>query len=164
MKYSENDFFQFTNELVKQEGKILKIKIKKSFHDEIIEDRTGIDYMTYRNYIDKYGVGIEFIPEESVNNYLIIKKLGLREVNGNTDTEKKEMVNHPKHYGGDTTYECIKVLKAWNTEEEFLGFCKDNAIKYLCRSGKKDEEKQEWQKALWYIQEGIKYLEEKNQP
>ena len=45
--------------------------------------------------------------------------------------EKKEMVNHPNHYGGDTEYECIKVLKAWNTPEEFVGFSKDNAIKYL---------------------------------
>ena len=51
---------------------------------------------------------------------------------------EKEFVNHPQHYGGDTTYECIKVLKAWNTPEEFLAFCKDNAIKYLCRVGKKD--------------------------
>ena len=58
--------------------------------------------------------------------------------------EKKEMVNHPNHYGGDTEYECIKVLKAWNTPEEFVGFCKDNAIKYLCRSGKKDEVLQEY--------------------
>ena len=32
--------------------------------------------------------------------------------------EKKEMVNHPSHYGGDTTYECIKVLKAWMSKEE----------------------------------------------
>ena len=72
----------------------------------------------------------------------------------------KEQVNHPKHYGGDTTYECIKVLKAWNSPEEFIGFCKDNAIKYLCRSGKKDETLQEYKKARWYIDELIKYLEE----
>jgi hypothetical protein len=73
--------------------------------------------------------------------------------------EKKEMVNHPNHYGGDTPYECIKVLKAWNTPEEFVGFCKDNAIKYLCRSGKKDEVLQEYKKAVWYINTLIEYLE-----
>lgn len=71
----------------------------------------------------------------------------------------KEMVNHPCHYGGDTEYECIKVLKAWNTPEEFVGFCKDNAIKYLCRSGKKDEDIQEYKKARWYIDTLIEYLE-----
>ena len=73
---------------------------------------------------------------------------------------QKEMVNHPGHYGGDTEYECIKVLKAWNTPEEFVGFCKDNAIKYLCRSGKKDEDIQEYKKARWYINTLIEYLED----
>lgn len=71
----------------------------------------------------------------------------------------KELVNHPEHYGGDSEYECIKVLEYWNTEEEFLGFCKDNAIKYLCRAGKKNETVQEWKKALWYINKGIEYIE-----
>ena len=43
--------------------------------------------------------------------------------------EKKEMVNHPSHYGGDTVYECIKVLKAWMSKEEYQGFLRGNAIK-----------------------------------
>ena len=76
------------------------------------------------------------------------------------EEEKKEMVNHPIHYGGDTEYECIKVLKAWMTKDEFIGFCKGNALKYLCRSGKKDEILQEYNKAKWYIEkmiERIKY-------
>lgn len=76
------------------------------------------------------------------------------------DKMGKEMINHPEHYGGDTAYECIKVLKAWNTKEEFIAFCKNNAIKYLCRLGKKDDELQELKKALWYLQEAVKYLEE----
>lgn len=78
----------------------------------------------------------------------------------NVSENKKEMINHPEHYGGDTAYECIKVLKAWNTKEEFIAFCKNNAIKYLCRLGKKDDELQELKKALWYLQEAVKYLEE----
>ena len=71
-----------------------------------------------------------------------------------------ERVEHPKHYGGDVTYECIKVLKAWNTLDEFRGFCKDNAIKYLCRAGKKEDEIEDLKKAKWYIEELIKCLEE----
>lgn len=66
--------------------------------------------------------------------------------------EKKEMVNHPVHYGGDTTYECIKVLKAWLSKDEYKGFLKGNAIKYLCRTGKKDEIVQELNKAKWYLE------------
>lgn len=41
-------------------------------------------------------------------------------------------VNHPAHYGGDTTYEAIKVIEAWR-----LDFHLGNALKYICRAGKK---------------------------
>lgn len=73
----------------------------------------------------------------------------------------KENVNHPKHYGGDTPYECIKVLKAWVSDEEYKGFLRCNAIKYLCRAGKKDETVQELKKASWYINKLIESYEEK---
>lgn len=63
----------------------------------------------------------------------------------------KKIINHPERYGGDTTYECIKVLSAWLSKEELKGFLKGNAIKYLCRVGKKDETVQELNKAKWYI-------------
>lgn len=65
--------------------------------------------------------------------------------------EEKEMVNHPQHYNGDSQYECIKVLKAWMSEDEYRGFLRGNAIKYICRLGKKDEAVQELKKAAWYI-------------
>ena len=78
------------------------------------------------------------------------------------DVEKdKKVIDHPKRYGGDTTYECIKVLEAWCPKEEVLGFCRCSAIKYLCRAGKKDEVLQEWKKAAWYIQKGIEIMEGK---
>jgi len=40
-----------------------------------------------------------------------------------------EAVNHPPHYGGDTTYEAIKVIEAWN-----LGFRLGNVLKYIRRA------------------------------
>lgn len=59
-----------------------------------------------------------------------------------------EKVNHPAHYGGDTVYEVIKVLQAWLTTDEFIGFCKGNSIKYLARhrskGGAEDLKKAEW--------------------
>ena len=33
----------------------------------------------------------------------------------------KEEVNHPERYGGDTVYECIKVLEAWLPPEQYKG-------------------------------------------
>ena len=45
-----------------------------------------------------------------------------------------ETVDHPKHYGGDTLYEAIKVIEAWR-----LGFCLGNTVKYISRAGKKGD-------------------------
>jgi hypothetical protein len=63
-------------------------------------------------------------------------------------------VNHPGHYGGELDpYETIKVLEAKLSPDEFRGFCKGNAIKYLDRAGKKDKAKllEDFEKAGWYI-------------
>lgn len=66
-----------------------------------------------------------------------------------------EEVNHPERYGGDTTYECIKVLEAWMPTEQYKGFLRGNALKYLCRVGKKDETVQELKKARFYLEKLI---------
>jgi hypothetical protein len=72
------------------------------------------------------------------------------------EKQKKELVNHPKHYGGkDNPYEAIKVIEAWD-----LGFCLGNTIKYISRAGKKDETIQELEKALWYLKREIKNLKD----
>ena len=62
-----------------------------------------------------------------------------------------EEINHPERYGGDTTYECIKVLEAWLPTEQYKVFLRGNAIKYLCRAGKKDDVAKELKKAAWYV-------------
>ena len=68
----------------------------------------------------------------------------------------KESINHPEHYGGDNTYEAIKVIEAWN-----LDFTLGNTIKYISRAGKKDKAKEieDLKKALWYLDRKIKTLE-----
>lgn len=70
--------------------------------------------------------------------------------------EGPEEINHPAHYGGDTTYEAIKVIEAWN-----LGFHDGCAAKYLCRQGKKSPDRlRDLKKARWYLDRLIKLLEE----
>lgn len=64
-------------------------------------------------------------------------------------------VNHPAHYGGDTTYEAIKVIEAWQ-----LGFHLGNAVKYICRQDKKGSSLENLRKAKWYIERQIA-IEEK---
>ena len=66
---------------------------------------------------------------------------------------RKEMVNHPAHYGGkDNPYEVIKVIRAWE-----LNFTLGNVVKYVARAGKKDPSKklEDLHKAMWYLQEEI---------
>lgn len=65
----------------------------------------------------------------------------------------EESVNHPTHYGGDTVYEAIKVIEAWD-----LGFCLGNTVKYIARAGKKDrtDEIQDLKKARWYLDREIR--------
>lgn len=53
-----------------------------------------------------------------------------------------EAVNHPAHYGGDTTYEVIRVIEAWQ-----LGFCLGNTVKYIARAGKKGDALEDLRKA-----------------
>lgn len=62
----------------------------------------------------------------------------------------EDVVNHPEHYNSDTPYECIKVLKEWMSEEQYVGFLKGNIIKYLCRSEKKNGT-EDLKKAQWYM-------------
>lgn len=68
----------------------------------------------------------------------------------------KELINHPEHYGGgDSVYEAIKVIEAWD-----LGFHLGNTIKYISRAGKKQPDKtiEDLQKAKWYLDRHIKNL------
>lgn len=67
-------------------------------------------------------------------------------------------VNHPAHYGGDTTYEVIKVLEAWGLDKDF---CLGNVVKYIARAGKKDAATlaEDLKKARWYLDRRIANLE-----
>jgi hypothetical protein len=74
-----------------------------------------------------------------------------------TPDPNREQVNHPKHYGGDTPYEAIKVIEAWE-----LDFCLGNTVKYISRAGKKDpaKELEDLKKARWYLDRKIKQLKD----
>lgn len=72
--------------------------------------------------------------------------------------KKKEAVNHPQHYGGDTIYETIKVQEAKLTHDEFVGAMKFQVAKYLDRSGKKAAAiLEDWRKAQFYLNYMIDY-------
>ena len=60
-----------------------------------------------------------------------------------------DLVNQPPHYcqGG---IECIDAIEAALTPEEFAGYCKGNAIKYIWRMNHKGG-RESLAKARWYV-------------
>lgn len=65
-----------------------------------------------------------------------------------------EEVSHPKHYGGDVTYEPIKFITFWK-----LTFNLGNCVKYIVRSGRKTEDKiKDLEKAAFYLNYELELL------
>lgn len=62
---------------------------------------------------------------------------------------KADPVNHPPHYmaGG---IETIDAIEAALTAEEFRGYCKGNALKYVWREKHKGQN-ESLRKAIWYL-------------
>lgn len=67
----------------------------------------------------------------------------------NQDKPVDDVVNKPKHYTSDESgVECIDITKN-------MSFVYGNVLKYCWRVGKKDDDVQELNKALWYSEFGI---------
>lgn len=85
----------------------------------------------------------------------------------NGATKMSDPINHPDYYGGEENiYETIKILEAKLTPEEFVGFNKGNAIKYLDRAkgkAKGKKELEDYKKAAWYLNNLITFKEKKNE-
>lgn len=61
-----------------------------------------------------------------------------------------ETVNHPAHYNSGGI-EVIDVIEDWG-----LGFCLGNALKYICRAGRKtNDPTEDLKKAQWYIRRAM---------
>jgi len=67
---------------------------------------------------------------------------------------ENDVVNHPSHYT-DGKIEVIDFI-----EDKNLNYHRGNAIKYICRSGKKhkDTEVEDLKKAIWYLNREIERI------
>jgi hypothetical protein len=68
---------------------------------------------------------------------------------------KKETMT-PLHYDSGHDYDLIDVALHYN-----LNFFRFNVLKYICRAGKKQNELQDLEKAIDYLQREIKNIREK---
>ena len=98
------------------------------------EDKSGV-----LNYVNTYG---KLVWKRDVSDV----------VNNTTDytvSSTIDAIHHPKHYTSDDCgVEAIEITS-------LLPACISNAVKYVWRCGKKDEDLQELKKALWYINYSI---------
>jgi hypothetical protein len=67
---------------------------------------------------------------------------------------QQDMVNKPPHY---TTgeIECIDAIRAALGDEAFIAYCRATAMKYVWRTGRKWDAKQDLAKAVWYLNTAI---------
>ena len=81
------------------------------------------------------------------------------EVNMVDGNKKEDAVNSPSHY---KTFdkECIRVIAASCTQEQFKGYCYGNWMKYRFRMGAKDDLTQDFNKSEKYkeLYEDYKHL------
>lgn len=68
-------------------------------------------------------------------------------------SQQADLVNHPPHYRqGDV--ECIDAIESALTPEEFRGYCKGNALKYIWREKHKGQD-ESLKKAIWYLDRAL---------
>lgn len=97
---------------------------------------------------------IQFIwgwPTDSVNPLDVMRYRVVYPV----DKPKPEMVDQPGHYQTPSGLTAIDVIEAFE-----LDFPVGNAVKYLLRCGKKDDPKQEIEKAIWYLKRKLELSDE----
>ena len=94
------------------------------------------------------------IPKEGNDSCFFTDKQvkSIKDFFGRKKPNIDDAVRSPKHYKlPGLNIESIDVLRSVLTPEEFKGFCRGNALKYLIRAGKKDSELQDIKKAGVYI-------------
>lgn len=73
----------------------------------------------------------------------------------NVRSESSDPINHPAHYAGLNGIECIDAMRATLTPDEFRGYCKGAAFKYIWRERQKGGN-ESLAKAVWYLNEAQK--------
>ncbi len=90
-------------------------------------------------------------PEETLRTTEPVSLGELKKLAEDRTDENDIMVHHPPHYVKDNGVECIEWIELMLTPEEFRGYLKGCACKYLWRHDLKGNRQQDLQKAQWYL-------------
>ena len=119
--------------------------------------------------IDEDGDYYLISSDEDIKNYYIkdrFKKMDNDKftITQSTNEEKPDMVNHPKHYtSGTLGIEVINTMEMCSTEDEFMGYLRCNALKYISRFESKNG-LEDVKKCAWYVKKylAVQGLDEKD--
>ena len=96
----------------------------------------------------RYDDDLEEFVEIEKPNLWYYKALAATKKHTEKEEEKVDNVNHPKHYEGSCSIECIDAMRFALGDEGLAFFCAGNAFKYLWRykfkNGKEDLDKAGW--------------------
>lgn len=138
------------NKWVEEEARMqLEAEINKIFNDDII-------YFDNEPFFRESDL---VKSEENKDNCAKIEELDSKKGWKKWIKDEKSAVNHPEHYQNESGLETIDEMILLFGLEETMIFCKLNAWKYRARATKKGSEKEDLEKANWYI---LKYEELKN--
>ena len=132
----------------------------KEGKDTISEFSTTFSLREALNKIRLITVASHVLPEFAMANTIKeVQKLAKTELDKprmevDELAVRNDLVVHPDHYRPGT-YEAINVIREWG-----LNFALGNAVKYICRAGRKDPSKniEDLQKAIFYLEDEIKNL------
>lgn len=73
-------------------------------------------------------------------------------MSNDSDGTSEDVVNNPAHYQSADGIECIDAIRAALGDDQFKGYLRGNAMKYVWRAGKKNPDKaaEDMAKAAWY--------------
>jgi hypothetical protein len=67
------------------------------------------------------------------------------------------MVDNPPHYNNGSI-ECIEAIEAMLSKDEYIGYLRGNALKYMWRFRYKSKPFEDLRKARWYEERLMKFL------
>ena len=140
---------------------VFEVLLDRETHDKL-KKKTGISAMNGREFLRAVIalLNANDATEKSNGAYHSMKERIKEEAQVFANMEKPDNVNNPAHYtqGG---IECIDAIRASMTVDEFAGFLKGNAVKYLWRYRHKGKAAEDLKKARWYIDRLIEHTEGK---
>lgn len=125
-------------------------KKKLFYYDTRSEEYKETDYPVLHTILYQYDDDLKDF-EIVIMNDDFKEVLATTKKYAEKEDEKVDNVNHPKHYEGSCSIECINAMIFALGPDGTINFCAGNVFKYLWRYKNKNGE-EDIDKAFWYLE------------